>query len=692
MAASSGAAWSRRPGRAGLAALGFHCCERDLEDELIRALGVRAGAGGGRGAGRPRLTSGCCSSSRRSASGAPRSSCTGSSARVGAQDPLRPAPGRGARRRRGAGAAGRGAGRRACVIVRSDPVRDPECCPDRLSRPRRDRARHPRRPGPRRCPRRPGRPGRRRQRLRRRRDQAEHRQRKTIDLKRFTVTRTERRGPAVVPDRPDHRDADLRPGGRGPAAEDRPGRVHPRRGRKPAAQDRHGLPGRDGLPGRVTTSRRTGTVRVDVPSGCLPEGAGVLRVTTYTQEKNGSGPGFSEDTHAGQGHRQPALTAWKRRRLPNAATPHRGCGVHGDGSRRRTEKTRCAVSLGPSPGPFPYRRWGTSCPWRRGLRTRRRRPLRPRIRPRGAPRPCRRAGSGRSPPARGRRGRSHGRAPAMTRRWTASPSGPPSSATRCSWSRASRGISAIASVGTYGALASHDVHPAAQRRGQTRRRGRPRRPGPAAGCAGRRRPPPGPRRRRRPRRRGPRASTAAAIAPTAAAEVDQHRRRAATSATTSSTSSAVRCRGTKTPGATASRSPQNSTQPTSCSSGSPASRRATQRPPARRPMLPPRRAARPPPRRRRTRPRAAAARGGRGRQPSRCTLRIITARECEHEPAHRAVHEDALARRRRRRGPPGRERRPLRGRCVTPSRTTAKLTATAPAYRRLSGADRLPVT
>ncbi len=27
-------------GRAGLVALGFHCCERDLEDELIRALGV----------------------------------------------------------------------------------------------------------------------------------------------------------------------------------------------------------------------------------------------------------------------------------------------------------------------------------------------------------------------------------------------------------------------------------------------------------------------------------------------------------------------------------------------------------------------------------------------------------------------------------------------------------------------------
>jgi hypothetical protein len=46
----------------------------------------------------------------------------------------------------------------------------------------------------------------------------------------------------------------------------------------------------------VTTARRTGTVRVDVPGKCLPEGAGVLRVTTYTQEKNGSGPGFSEDT------------------------------------------------------------------------------------------------------------------------------------------------------------------------------------------------------------------------------------------------------------------------------------------------------------------------------------------------------------------------------------------------------------
>jgi Overcoming lysogenization defect protein-like, TOPRIM domain len=30
------------PGRAGLAALGFFVCERDLEDELVRALGVAA--------------------------------------------------------------------------------------------------------------------------------------------------------------------------------------------------------------------------------------------------------------------------------------------------------------------------------------------------------------------------------------------------------------------------------------------------------------------------------------------------------------------------------------------------------------------------------------------------------------------------------------------------------------------------
>lgn len=46
---------------------------------------------------------------------------------------------------------------------------------------------------------------------------------------------------------------------------------------------------------RVRTARATGTVRVDVPASCVPSGTGVLRVTTYLQEKNGSGPGFSED-------------------------------------------------------------------------------------------------------------------------------------------------------------------------------------------------------------------------------------------------------------------------------------------------------------------------------------------------------------------------------------------------------------
>ena len=52
------------------------------------------------------------------------------------------------------------------------------------------------------------------------------------------------------------------------------------------------------------------------------------------------------------------------------------------------------------------------------------------------------------------RGASHGGAPSITRRWTSRPSGPPSSATRGSWTRASAGSSAIASVGTYGAFAT----------------------------------------------------------------------------------------------------------------------------------------------------------------------------------------------------------------------------------------------
>jgi hypothetical protein len=46
----------------------------------------------------------------------------------------------------------------------------------------------------------------------------------------------------------------------------------------------------------VSTLRRAGLVRLDLDEDCVPHGPGVLRVTTYTQERNGSGPGFSEDT------------------------------------------------------------------------------------------------------------------------------------------------------------------------------------------------------------------------------------------------------------------------------------------------------------------------------------------------------------------------------------------------------------
>ncbi len=127
-------------------------------------------------------------------------------------------------------------------------------------------------------------------------------QRKTIDLKRFTVTRT----------------------GDGVRLSFRIARITGTRTFDQIVEAQLQKTGRDGftldvlanpqhkngsayLGGtlcltEVTTSRRTGTVRVDVPSECLPEGAGVLRVSTYTQEKNGSGPGFSEDTMRVKGH------------------------------------------------------------------------------------------------------------------------------------------------------------------------------------------------------------------------------------------------------------------------------------------------------------------------------------------------------------------------------------------------------
>jgi hypothetical protein len=121
-------------------------------------------------------------------------------------------------------------------------------------------------------------------------------QRKTIDLKRFTATRT----------------------GHGVRLSFRIARITRTRNFDQVVEAQLQKTGRDGftldvlanpqhkngtayLSGtlcvtEVTTSRRTGIVRVDVPSECVPDGTGVLRVTTYTQERNGSGPGFSEDT------------------------------------------------------------------------------------------------------------------------------------------------------------------------------------------------------------------------------------------------------------------------------------------------------------------------------------------------------------------------------------------------------------
>ncbi len=129
-------------------------------------------------------------------------------------------------------------------------------------------------------------------------------QRKTIDLERFTVTRTgdgvrlSFRIARIVAGR------DLRPGRRGAASEDRPRRLHPRRAGQPAAQERHRLPGRHALPHRRPTSaahrhrprRRAEQVRADRARACCG-------VSTYTQEKNGSGPGLLRGHHAGEGAR-----------------------------------------------------------------------------------------------------------------------------------------------------------------------------------------------------------------------------------------------------------------------------------------------------------------------------------------------------------------------------------------------------
>lgn len=46
----------------------------------------------------------------------------------------------------------------------------------------------------------------------------------------------------------------------------------------------------------VSTPKGSDTVRIDLPTTCLPHGSGPMLVTTYTQRPNGSGPSYSEDT------------------------------------------------------------------------------------------------------------------------------------------------------------------------------------------------------------------------------------------------------------------------------------------------------------------------------------------------------------------------------------------------------------
>ena len=178
--------------------------------------------------------------------------------------------------------------------------------------------------------------------------------------------------------------------------------------------------------------------------------------------------------------------------------------------------------------------------------------------------------AGRPAPASGGARGGH---PALRRR---APSAPPSSATRGSWSRASGGISAIASVGTYGALATRTSTRPRSVGGQRRVRGHLRTPGRRRRCCGGRTA----RRRGRCRRRAARRRPSAAASATPTAPEPQHRSTttvaaaAASGAAACSTSNSVRRRGTKTPGSTAIRSPQNSAQPRTCSSGRPATRRS----------------------------------------------------------------------------------------------------------------------
>jgi hypothetical protein len=156
-------------------------------------------------------------------------------------------------------------------------------------------------------------------------------QRRTIDLERFTVTRTDggvRLSYRIA------RITGSRTFDQIVAAQlQRPGRSDVALDVLANPQHRTGTAYVDGdtvCLVEVSTLRKEGIVRVDVPKECLPHGAGVLRVTTYTQEKNGSGPGFSEDTMRVKG----------RVTFSGALSPE------GDGSRTQPPPTGAAAYMG----------------------------------------------------------------------------------------------------------------------------------------------------------------------------------------------------------------------------------------------------------------------------------------------------------------------------------------------------------
>jgi len=166
-----------------------------------------------------------------------------------------------------------------------------------------------------------------------------------------------------------------------------------------------------------------------------------------------------------------------------------------------------------------------------------------------------------------------------TRRSTASPSEPPSSAISASCSRASAGMNVTSPLGTYGAL---QISTSARPRSE---------PGSAANRSPAYTRPPAGSTFRRAHATATGSSSAACSSPAPSADrtaspsapVPQHRSTingagpASDTATDTATDTrnSLRRRGTNTPGSTRMRKPPNDAQPTTCSSGSPATRRAT---------------------------------------------------------------------------------------------------------------------